>query len=226
MALAWIERAELLLYAAAFICGIISATSLTVGQGEFGGQCILYGTASYNDTGKAFYISGFSSFSLCYFVSAISVLIALYCFSIVLYWVYASCVDDIKRGSIWLNISLVVSSLVLFFLLVSACILRVGMDALCDSILKTKQVESCPQAESEPWEAPADGSRFYANLHNAEASAWANWVFWIIILVLLIIQRRRESSSGSSTFRPLAASDPEWATGETDAIFGSRPQRP
>lgn len=225
MALSWIERAELLLYTAAFICGIISATSLTVGQGEFGGQCILYGTASYNETGNVFYLSSFSSFSLCYFVSAISVLIALYCFSIVLYWVYANCMDDLKRGSIWLNISLVVSSLVLFFLLVSACILSVGMDTLCDSILKTKQVESCPEAESKLWKAPSDGSRFYANLNSAEASAWANFVFWIIILVLLIIQRRKESS-GSSTFRPLAASDPEWATGETDAIFGARPQRP
>ncbi|XP_069501271.1 transmembrane protein 179B [Ambystoma mexicanum] len=225
MALSWPERVELLLYGAAFICGIISAASLTVGQGEFGGQCILYGTASYNETDKVFSISAFSRFSLCYFVSAISVLIALYCFTIVLYWVYASCVDDIKRGSIWLTISLVVSTLVLFFLLVSACILRIGRDTLCESILNTKQVQSCSQAQEKSWKAPSDGSRFYINLHSAETSAWVNMVFWIIILALLVVQHRKESASGTSTFRPLAASDPEWATGETDAIFGTRPQR-
>lgn len=39
-----------------------------------------------------------------------------------------------RRERMWLKGSMAVSGGVLFFLLISACILRVGMDALCSSI--------------------------------------------------------------------------------------------
>ncbi|MGH0180187.1 UNVERIFIED_CONTAM: hypothetical protein FKN15_003431 [Acipenser sinensis] len=95
----WLLAGELVLYAACFICGIITAASVTITQGEFGGRCMLYGAASYNATSRELSVSSSSSASLCYFVSAISVLISIYCFSVVLYWIYASCVDEVQRLS-------------------------------------------------------------------------------------------------------------------------------
>ncbi|XP_029470741.1 transmembrane protein 179B [Rhinatrema bivittatum] len=219
MALSWLDRAELLLYGAAFVCGIVSAAALAVAQGEFEGHCILYGEVSYNTTENAFSFSTFSSFSLCYFISVISILIALYCFCILLYWVYVSCIDEVTRGSLWLNISMVISVVILFFLLVCACILRVGMNILCDSITKTKKVQRCPEAETLRWVSPYDGSRFYTNLYSAEAAAWVNLFFWVLVLLLLSVQKK-VSGSRPAPFQPLSGSDPEWTTSETDAIIG------
>ncbi|XP_030075381.1 transmembrane protein 179B [Microcaecilia unicolor] len=221
MALAWLERVELLLYGASFICGVVSAAALAVAQGEFEGHCLLYGDVSYNSTRKAFTFSSFSNSSLCYFVSVISLLIALYCFCIMLYWVYVSCIDEVTRGTRWLNISVVVSVLILFFLLVSACILRVGTNILCDSIMKTKQVQKCAEAQDSGWVVPYDGSKFYTNLYSAESAAWVNFCFWIVVVVLLSVQRRL--SSRLAPFQPLSGMDPEWTTSETEAIIG--PQR-
>nr|XP_033810710.1 transmembrane protein 179B [Geotrypetes seraphini] len=221
MALLWLERVELLLYGASFICGVVSSAALAVTQGEFEGHCILYGDVSSNSTGKAiFTFSAFSSYSLCYFVSVISLLISLYCFCIMLYWVYVSCIDEVTRGTRWLNISVVVSVLILFFLLVSACVLRVGMNNLCDSILKTKRVQKCAEAQDLTWISPYDGSRFYTNLYSAESAAWVNFFFWIVVVVLLSIQKRLSSSS--APFQPLSGLDPEWTTSETEAIIGTQ----
>uniref|UniRef100_A0A8C8RQD6 Transmembrane protein 179B n=1 Tax=Pelusios castaneus TaxID=367368 RepID=A0A8C8RQD6_9SAUR len=125
MALSVLQLAELALHGAAFLCGVICASALTVTQGEFGGRCILYGSVIKN--GTALTLSHFSNISLCYFVSAISILIAVYCFSMLLY--------AMGTDRAWLTVNLAVSAVILFFLLVSACILRVGMNSLCSSIL-------------------------------------------------------------------------------------------
>uniref|UniRef100_A0A8D0GCG9 Transmembrane protein 179B n=1 Tax=Sphenodon punctatus TaxID=8508 RepID=A0A8D0GCG9_SPHPU len=102
-------------------------------QGEFNGRCILYGSVLYNGTLR---LSTSSNISLCYFVSSISVLTALYCFLMLLYNIYSACVEERRRRA-WLSVSLAVSALILFFLLVSACVLRVGMDTLCTSIVQS-----------------------------------------------------------------------------------------
>lgn len=44
------------------------------------------------------------------------------------------------RDRTWLSIALVVAFIILFFLLIAACILRVGTDALCASIVQTKSL--------------------------------------------------------------------------------------
>lgn len=65
-------------------------------QGHFRGQCILYGTVEYNTSGLI--LENPSHPSLCYFVSAISVSVAIYCFCLTLYWIYTSCVEEeVKR---------------------------------------------------------------------------------------------------------------------------------
>lgn len=66
---------------------------------------MLYGKVNYNETASSIGIQSPSASSLCYFVSAISVMVAVVCFSLSLYWVYTFCIDgDVRR---WLFISIV-----------------------------------------------------------------------------------------------------------------------
>uniref|UniRef100_A0A8C0BK79 Transmembrane protein 179B n=1 Tax=Buteo japonicus TaxID=224669 RepID=A0A8C0BK79_9AVES len=183
-------------------------------QGEFGGWCILYGTVSWN--GTALVPKSFSHISLCYFVSAVSVVVALYCFSLLLYGIYGCCTNEDRT---WLSIALVVAFIILFFLLIAACILRVGMDALCASIVQTKSLSSCQDAEHKPWVSYSP-TRFYSNLYSAQASAWVNVFLWCLLTTRLLVQRRREGP-----FPLLRRNDPEWSA-ETEAIFGGRPIQP
>ncbi len=65
-------------------------------QGSFDGKCMLYGSVRLNTSSIGVLTS--SSPSLCYFVSAISVCVAVFCFSLTLYWIYMACVDgEVKR---------------------------------------------------------------------------------------------------------------------------------
>lgn len=71
-------------------------------QGDFSGKCLLYGSVRFN--GSEIDVSWSSTSSLCYFVSGISLCVAVFCFSTTLYWVYTSCVDgEVKRWEIALK---------------------------------------------------------------------------------------------------------------------------
>ncbi|NXK15545.1 T179B protein, partial [Herpetotheres cachinnans] len=214
MAVSVLQLTELALHGAAFLCGIPPPATASRWQGEFGGSCILYGTVSWNGTALA--PKSFSHVSLCYFVSAISILVALYCFSSLLYGIYGCCTDEPRWDRSGLSITLVVvAAVILFFLLISACILRVGMDAFCASIEQTKSLGSCQEAEHKPW-ASYSPVRFYSNLYSAQASAWVNVFLWCLLTAWLLLQRR-----GATPCPPLRRPDPE-----TEAICGGRPIRP
>ncbi|KAK3524370.1 hypothetical protein QTP70_028028, partial [Hemibagrus guttatus] len=136
MGMPWLLALELVLHAGSFMCGVITAASVTITQGHFAGQCILYGSIYFNTSDQSLTIESSSSPSVCYFVSAVSMCVAIYCFSLILYWIYASCVVDyIKRRSVWLHVSLCMCGLLLLFLFMSGCILRIGRDNLCLSVL-------------------------------------------------------------------------------------------
>uniref|UniRef100_A0A8C8AG40 Uncharacterized protein n=1 Tax=Otus sunia TaxID=257818 RepID=A0A8C8AG40_9STRI len=118
--------------------------------------------------GTALVPKSFSHVSLCYFVSAVSVVVALCCFSALLYGIYSCCSDEAPDRA-WLSVALGVAIIILFFLLVSACILRVGMDALCASLVQTRTVTSCQEAEHKPWGSYRP-TRFYRNLYSAQVT--------------------------------------------------------
>ncbi|XP_062849311.1 transmembrane protein 179B [Trichomycterus rosablanca] len=219
MALPRLLLLELALYFCGFICGIITAATVTLSQGDFSGHCMLYGSVKLNTSGID--VNGSSSPSLCYFVSAISVCVAIFCFSISLYWVYTSCVDgDVKRERIWMSLVLVVCGIFLFFLLVTGCILKVGRDILCDSVLNTvHNITRCDQAQSKPWVHPLVGSSFYTKLHSAETAVWVNFFIWIIIAVLVVVQRRMGSEDSSRV------EDSGTTPAETEPFF-KRPGQP
>uniref|UniRef100_UPI00398E9422 transmembrane protein 179B-like n=1 Tax=Pristiophorus japonicus TaxID=55135 RepID=UPI00398E9422 len=212
MALSMLVSLELLVYGAAFICGIVTAALITVSQGEFGSQCILYGTVTWNASGKSLGVAQFGSGSLCGFVNAVSVVIAIYCFCTVFYFIYTTCIEQTSRGLRWLTACLVMASIYLFFLLVSGCLLRVGLNTFCRSILKETEIKSCSDAEKGNWTSHYNGSRFYRNYTSAETSTWVNFFFWIVLLSLLIVQRKR-----ADDFKLLTGADPEWST----AVSGS-----
>ncbi|KAJ8342282.1 hypothetical protein SKAU_G00322100 [Synaphobranchus kaupii] len=235
MAVPWLFVLELVMYAGCFICGIIAAASLTITQGHFSGQCLLYGSVHYNTSTLSLDPDDFSTPSLCYFISAISVCVAIYCLSLILYWGYHRCMgEEVKRETLWLNVTLGVCSVFLFFLLVSGCILRIGRDRLCLSVLQSMPLlTSCEQAENETWAQPYDGSQFYTGLHstevstatltlpnnhNTEKSVWVNFFFWVLIVALVAVQRRQ-----GSEFRR-TGEDADWSTSETEPFF-HRPSR-
>ncbi|KAG7330246.1 hypothetical protein KOW79_006468 [Hemibagrus wyckioides] len=209
---------ELALNACCFICGIITAASVTLTQGDFSGKCLLYGSVRLNNS--EIDVSWSSAPSLCYFVSGISVCVAVFCFSTTLYWVYSFCVDgEVKRERIWMTFSLLVSGVFLFFLLVTGCILKVGRDKFCESVIKTvPNISRCDGAQSQKWKSPLIGSSFYTKLLNAETAVWVNFFIWIIVVVLVVVQRRR----GAENTR---LEDPGASPSETEPFF-KRPGQP
>ncbi|XP_076828768.1 transmembrane protein 179B [Brachyhypopomus gauderio] len=217
MALQWLLLVELAWYVCCFVCGIITAASVTVSQGDFHGRCMLYGSVTFNSSDIS--VSWSSSPSVCYFVSAISVCVAIFCFSTTLYWVYTYFIDgELKRERIWMGITLAVCAVFLFFLVVTGCILKMGRIKLCESVLHVPNITRCDEAQSKPWKSPVNGSSFFSKLHNAEIAVWVNFFGWVIIAVLVVVQRRWGSDSRSQLEDPGASPSetepflkhPEW----------------
>ncbi|KAK2862800.1 hypothetical protein Q5P01_002333 [Channa striata] len=184
---------ELGLYASSFVCGIVAAASITIAQGDFGGLCMLYGLVKYNESSGLIGVQSSSSASLCYFVSAISVMVAVVCFSVSLFWLYNYCVEGVvRRERMCMNLIVAVCGVFLFFLLVTGCMLKIGRDTLCTSVMSSiTNVTRCEEAQSKKWASPLKGEWFYNRLHRAETAVWVNFFFWLIIGVLVIIQRRQ-----------------------------------
>ncbi|XP_070710660.1 transmembrane protein 179B [Pempheris klunzingeri] len=232
MALTGLLLLELGLYASCFVCGIVAAASITIVQGNFGGRCMLYGLVNYNTTASLIGVQSSSSSSLCYFVSAISVMVAVVCFSLSLYWLYTFCIDgDVRRERIWMNLMIAVCSTFLFFLLITGCMLKIGRDSLCNSVIQAvPNITRCEEAQTKNWASPLKGGRFYNNLHKAETAVWVNFFFWLIIGVLVIVQRRQ--SSGAKAIAggyggPAGGlfGDPGVTAAETEPFF-NHPARP
>ncbi|XP_072101745.1 transmembrane protein 179B-like isoform X1 [Mobula birostris] len=207
MACSALQFVELLLYGAAFICGIVTAALVTVIQGDFEGNCILYGEASWNATEQVLGVASFGSGSLCNFVDFVSLLVAIYCFCTVFYFIYAICLEEITRGARWLTACLVVSVVFLFLLLVCGCLIRVGFSTFCQSVVKAAGIKSCSEAEARKWTPPFHGTNFNQNFNSAETATWVNFFLWVLILSLLVVQRRRGNS-----IRLFSGADPEWST--------------
>lgn len=232
MALTVLLLLELSLYASCFVCGIVTAASITIVQGNFGGRCMLYGLVNYNATAGLIGVQSSSSSSLCYFVSAISVMVAVVCFSLSLYWLYSFCIDgEIRRERMWMNLIVAVCGAFLFFLLVTGCMLKIGRDSLCNSVTQAvPNITSCEDAQTKQWVSPIKGGRFYNSLYKAETAVWVNFFFWLIIGVLVILQKRQ--SSGSKVIvggygGPAGGlfGDPGVTAAETEPFFNS-PARP
>ncbi|XP_044536063.1 transmembrane protein 179B isoform X3 [Gracilinanus agilis] len=124
-------------------------------------------------------------------------------------------------SALGLRISLALSAAAIFLVLVSACILRFGTKSLCASILSSKIVTCCSEAQKLPWKPPVSGLHFYSILYDAEASAWVTLGLWCLVLALQLLQWKWEGPP----YRPLERGDPEWSS-ETDALFGARSPDP
>ncbi|KAF7664272.1 hypothetical protein LDENG_00181780 [Lucifuga dentata] len=231
MALPWLLLLELALYACCFVCGIVTAASLTVAQGNLGGACMLYGTVNYNTTADLIGIQSSSPASMCYFVSTVSVLVAVVCFSLSLYWLYTFCFDgELRRERIWLNLTLGVYGLFLFFLLITGCILKIGRDSFCTLIIHTvPNITRCEEAQTRKWASPLRGDNFYSSLLKAETALWVNFFFWLIVGVLIIMQQHQGSwfkmAGGNSGPAGGVFGDPGVTAAETEPFF-KRPARP
>ncbi|KAI3376509.1 hypothetical protein L3Q82_016966, partial [Scortum barcoo] len=202
--------------------------------GNFGGRCMLYGLVNYNSTADLIGVQSSSASSLCYFVSAISVTVAVVCFSLSLYWLYTFCIDgEIRRERMWMNLIVAVCGAFLFFLLITGCMLKkIGRDSLCNSVIQSVPniTRCCEDAQTKKWASPLKGARFYNNLHKAETAVWVNFFFWLIIGVLVFLQRRQSSGSKLITGGhggPAGGlfGDPGVTAAETEPFFNN-PARP
>ncbi|XP_031707035.1 transmembrane protein 179B [Anarrhichthys ocellatus] len=220
---------ELGLYTSCFVCGIMTAASITILQGNFGGRCMLYGLVNYNVTAGLIGIESPSSPSLCYFVSAISIMVAVVCFSVTLYWLYTFCIDgEMRRDHMWMNMMIVVSGVFLFFLLITGCVVKIGRDSLCNSVIqKVPNITSCEEAQTRKWVSPIRGGQFYNSLYKAGTAVWVNLFLWLIIAGLVIIQRRQGSGSKVIVGGPAGAlfGDAGVTAEETEPFF-NQPTRP
>ncbi|KAK9524627.1 hypothetical protein VZT92_017004 [Zoarces viviparus] len=220
---------ELGLYASCFVCGIVTAASITIVQGNFGGRCMLYGLVNYNVTAGLIGIESPSSPSLCYFVSAISVTVAVVCFSVTLFWLYTFCIDgEMRRERVCMNLMIAVSVFFLFFLLITGCVVKIGRDSLCNSVIqKVPNITSCEEAQTRKWVSPIRGGRFYNSLYKAETAVWVNLFLWLIIGGLVIIQRRQGSGSKVIAGGPAGGlfGDAGVTAEETEPFF-NQPPRP
>uniref|UniRef100_UPI0037E953DA transmembrane protein 179B n=1 Tax=Semicossyphus pulcher TaxID=241346 RepID=UPI0037E953DA len=232
MALTGLLLLELGLYASCFVCGIVTAASITIVQGNFGGRCMLYGLVFYNGSASVIDVQSSSSSSLCYFVSAISVMVAVVCFSLSLYWLYTFCIDgEVRRERMWMNMIVIVCGTFLFFLLITGCMLKIGRDSLCNSVITTvPNITSCEEAQTRKWVTPLKAGRFYNSLYKAETAVWVNFFFWLIIGALVFFQRRQGSGTKviAGGFGGPAGGlfgDPGVTAAETEPFF-NRPARP
>ncbi|CAJ1086391.1 transmembrane protein 179B [Xyrichtys novacula] len=232
MALTGLLLLELGLYASCFVCGIVTAASITIVQGNFGGRCMLYGLVHYNGSASLIDVQSSSASSLCYFVSAISVMVAVVCFSLSLYWLYSFCIDgEIRRERLWMNMIVIVCGAFLFFLLITGCMLKIGRDSLCNSVITTvPNITRCEDAQTRQWVSPLKAGKFYNSLYKAETAVWVNFFFWLIIGVLVFIQRRQSLGSKviAGGFGGPAGGlfgDPGVTAAETEPFF-NRPTRP
>ncbi|KAM9425103.1 transmembrane protein 179B [Pholidichthys leucotaenia] len=221
---------EWALYLGCFVCGIVTAASLTIVQGNFGGLCVLYGTVNYS-TANLIGVHSSSSASLCYFVSAIAVMVAVVCFSLSLYWVSVFCINgEITRERVWVNVIMAMCGFFLFFLLITGCVLKVGRDSFCSSVTSVvPNVTRCEEAETKKWASSFHGESFYSRLHSAETAVWVNFFFWIFIGVLVLLQRRQSLGSklipGGSAPAGSLFGDPGTTAEETEPIFNRQPSR-
>ncbi|XP_067381550.1 transmembrane protein 179B isoform X2 [Channa argus] len=192
---------------------------------------MLYGHVKYNASLSVIGVQSSSPTSLCYFVSAISVLVSVVCFSLSLFWLYNFCIEGVvRRERMWMNLIMAMCGIFLFFLLVTGCMLKIGRDSLCTSVTQTvPNVTRCEESQTRKWVSPLQGQWFYNRLHRAETAVWVNFFFWLIIGVLGIVQRRQDRGTkviAGGYGGPVGGlfGEPGVTAAETEPIFNSPPR--
>ncbi|CAL9694226.1 unnamed protein product [Knipowitschia caucasica] len=220
---------ELVLYVSCFVCGIVTAASITITQGRFAGLCVLYGLVSYNKTSESIDVVSSSSPSVCHFVSTIAVLMSVVGFSLSLHCLYSFCIDgNMKRERLWTTFTACVCAGFLFFLLVTGCILRNGSSTLCNSITQAvPNITSCDEAQWKAWTSPLKGDRFYSNLHKSETTVWVSLILWLLIGALGFAQRRFTLTfpGGFELSAGRVLADPGVTAAETEPFFNCPARR-
>ncbi|XP_041927108.1 transmembrane protein 179B-like [Alosa sapidissima] len=183
---------QVVLYTASFICGIVTAVLVTIVQAQNEGKCLLYGTLQYDNSTATISVTSSGDPSVCNFAMAIPVCVTVFCFSLICY----SCVcGQGSGGRLCVNITLGMSGLLMFLLIISGCLLKIGRDKLCES-LPLPQFNRCDDAQNVQWDISKSGSRFYTLLHSAEISVWVNFFCLLFVGGLAIAQCSPGTSGG------------------------------
>ncbi|XP_062391357.1 transmembrane protein 179B-like isoform X2 [Sardina pilchardus] len=185
---------QVVLYVTCFICGIVTAVLVTIVQAQHDGKCLLFGTLLYNNTTETISVTSSGDPSVCNFAMAVPVCVTVLCFSLVCY----SCVcGQGSGGRLCANITLGMSGLLMFLLIISGCVLKIGRDKLCES-LPLPQFNRCEDAQTAQWDVSKSGSRFYSLLLSAEISVWVNFFCLLFVGGLAMAQRSTGTSSGGA----------------------------
>ncbi|CAM9837492.1 unnamed protein product [Lampetra fluviatilis] len=209
------------LYGAAFLSGLIVATAMAITQGAFSGGCVLYGEAEVKAGGVAS-VAHFGNVSACTFPLAAGVMGAVYAFCSILYWLHAACTEDARRPAWWGGVASVVAGVLALLLLVSGCVLRVGLGRWCESLItasaKVHPLHSCRDAQALNWTDSHNGARFYDNVISGETAVWVDLLVWVGCVVLLAVRGRVHGEPPFSAL-PAPASWSESSVGEHTPIL-------
>ncbi|XP_078284263.1 transmembrane protein 179B-like [Rhinoraja longicauda] len=192
------------------------------GEGDFNGNCILYGVSRWNASSRSLGVTAYGSISHCTFVDGVSVLIAVYCFCTAFYLICAYFLGGATRSICWLTCCLAIAAAFLLLLLTCGCMIRVGFSSFCQTVMKQTTIKSCSEAEKLNWTSPIRSCRFNQYISHAETVTWVNFFMWLVIVLLLVVQRmggRVPLLSGADSEYSTAVS----GTSETDHLIPSGP---
>ncbi|KAL2080785.1 hypothetical protein ACEWY4_022638 [Coilia grayii] len=212
---------EFALHTSSFICGIVTAALVANVQARNQGMCLLYGTLQYNTSVQFVSVTSSSDPALCRFVTAISGSVAV--FSLLqllqlLCCVCACCGGKGLRGCPCGILTGVMCELLVFFLLITGCILKIGRDTLCRSLPQT-HFNRCEDAQNTHWTIPNSGYQFYSHLHSAEICVWVSLCCLLVAGLLACVQQGRGSTLGPAETTPVLGLGPA----ETTPVLGHGP---
>ncbi|XP_071484425.1 transmembrane protein 179B-like [Diadema antillarum] len=154
-------------------------------KGNFDGHCPLYATATKKEDHKIYL--AFNTVSNCNYVIALNfVAVAL----AVIIGVFRGR-ELLKKNRASENVVVsfflgVVCFVLVFLMLVAACIVSVGFKALCGELISQEPELKCVQFEKFTSEE-FDPSNFYTFLNTAQIASWLNVPLWLFVGISSIL---------------------------------------
>ncbi|ESO86159.1 hypothetical protein LOTGIDRAFT_235530 [Lottia gigantea] len=169
------------LYGAIFILSMFIFAPMANQMNTHDGLCVLYGDAEA--------VEGYSEKTTCNYTIAIGVLFGFIYGGIMTVVGVLSLLGKLKKpenfSGVLFLINVILDLISFILVLITACMISVGFQALCNSLISILQIksDSCQQVYLK---IPSTGERdeFYTPLAVAEAGAWISFVIWMLQVVI------------------------------------------
>ncbi|XP_069116905.1 transmembrane protein 179-like [Argopecten irradians] len=196
---------QTILYFASCLIALVVCVSFGVSRSIFSGNCLIYASLDWNLKGDQF-TTKYSPASNCDFPIYLFVFgCILYALGIGLYNAYATYKTRQDKSipfQMWVWPFFLINTIVTFLVLVCACMLSVGISAVCSELSKGKIYKGCSDAQDQDW-TDANGDNFntgyfYNLLEVSEVACWCCLCVWLVQIglgVIRILRNRRMRSN-------------------------------